>query len=159
MVILSYITQHMHKHVDAHADSHAHTHTYEDTHTHAHTHTCTLAYTHTHMHTHRHTHAHTYTCMHTAMCIHTHAHPNAIPPPLSHLQWFPPSKDSQQGDVGGYSDSSVHTSTSSTSVRNNDGFDLMEVDSRVPTASAGKSAEDTSAFKGMLYLNTYPSIR
>ena len=128
------------------------------THTHAQTCgcACTLTYTHTYEDTHTHAHTHTHTPMRTCTRAHT---PKCNPPPFSHMQWFPPSKDSQQGDVGGYSDSSVHTSTSSTSVRNNDGFDLMEVDSRGSTASAGKSAEDTSAFKGMLYLNTYPSIR
>ena len=137
------------------------------THTHAQTCgcACTLTHTpmktHTHAHTHVHTHAYTHTYEDTHMRTRTHArtHPNVILSSFSHMQWFPPSKDSQQGDVGGYSDSSVHTSTSSTSVRNNDGFDLMEVDSRGSTASAGKSAEDTSAFKGMLYLSTYPSIR
>ena len=112
-------------------------------HTQTHSHTCKC--THTCMHMQMHTHAHT----------HTHTHTRTPTLALPCVQWFPPSKDSQQCDVGGCSDS-THASTSSTSSRNNDGFDLMEVEPRAMATSVGRSAGDTTnTVKGTPYSMLY----
>ena len=142
MAFLSYIAPQINTHVHVYAQHTVSIHrkmqtqmyvrTY--THRHIHTHANKCTHTHTHTHTHMHTHTHTYTLS------------------LPCMQWFPPSKDSQQGDVGGCSDSN-HTFTSSTSSRNNDGFDLMEVEPRATATSVGRSSGDTTnTVKGMPYI-------